>query len=291
MSASSSGTGAVAVGVGVNLTLAVVKTAVGLIGDSQALVADGIESTTDIVGSLIVWSGLRISAKPADDVHPYGHGKAESLAAALASLALLAAAAYIAVESIHQIRVPHEPPAWFTLPVLIATVAVKEALFRFVGNTSTELGSTALHVDAWHHRSDALTSLAVLIGIVVSLFGGYAAADDWAALAACLVIAYNGVTLFRSALSEIMDASVDDPTLDAIRRHAAEVPGVVQIEKMRVRKSGLGLFMDIHVQVDENLSVRQGHNIGGAVKAHLLGGSWKIVDVVVHIEPLEIHGG
>ncbi len=277
----------------VNLVLAAVKIAAGVLGNSYALIADGIESTTDIVSSLIVWSGLRISTKPADEQHPFGHGKAESLAAGIAALGLLAAAAMIAVQSIREILTPHAMPEWFTLPVLLVVIIAKELLFRYVINVGSALESTSLKVDAWHHRSDALTSAAVLIGVSISLAGGprYAAADDWAALVACGVIAFNGATLLRTAVGEIMDATVPAATQTEIRRFAGEVVGVRRIEKMRVRKSGLGLYMDIHVEVDANMSVRDGHEVARRVKAHLLASGLGIVDVLVHIEPWEGEAG
>ncbi len=277
-----------ALGIVVNLVLAAVKIATGLAGNSYALIADGIESTTDVITSLIVWGGLRISASPPDENHPFGHGKAESLAAVIAAFGLLAAAAVIAVQSIHEILEPHKTPAWFTLPVLLGVILTKELLSRYALRVSDELGSTSLQVDAWHHRSDALTSAAVVIGITVALIGGpgYEAADDWAALLACGVIAFNGIFLLRTALREVMDAAVAAELLDRIREVAMQVPGVGAIEKCRVRKSGLGFLMDIHVQVDGNLTVTAGHEIGHRVKDRLLAANLKIQDVVVHIEPL-----
>ncbi|HYT88240.1 MAG TPA: cation diffusion facilitator family transporter [Gemmataceae bacterium] len=277
-----------ALGIVVNLVLAAVKIATGLAGNSYALIGDGIESTTDVITSLIVWGGLRISASPPDENHPFGHGKAESLAAVIAAFGLLAAAAVIAVQSIHEILEPHKTPAWFTLPVLLGVILTKELLSRYALRVSDELGSTSLQVDAWHHRSDALTSAAVVIGITVALIGGpgYEAADDWAALLACGVIAFNGIFLLRTALREVMDAAVAAELLDRIREVAMQVPGVGAIEKCRVRKSGLGFLMDIHVQVDGNLTVTAGHEIGHRVKDRLLAANLKIQDVVVHIEPL-----
>lgn len=277
----------VALSVVVNLSLAVIKVVTGLVGNSYALLADGIESTADIASSLIVWSGLRIAALPPDEQHPYGHGKAESLAGAVAALGLFVAAALIAVQSIREILTPHLAPEWFTLPVLLLVIVTKEVLARFVLRMSRSLDSTSLRVDAWHHHSDALTSAAVLIGIGVALIGGkgYEGADDWAALFASGVIAFNGVILMRAASSEIMDATVSAEVLDAIRNEARDVEGVQAIEKIRVRKSGLGLFMDIHVQVDGEMTVTRGHEVAHRVKDRLVASDLRIQDVVVHIEP------
>ena len=277
----------VSIGIGVNIALAAVKIVTGVAGNSYALVADGIESTGDIVASIIVWSGLRIASRPADDSHPYGHGKAESIAGVLAAVGLLVAAALIAVQSIGEIRSPQHAPAWFTLPVLVAAIAAKIITARLVSRVGRHLSSTSLKVDAWHHLSDALTSAAVFVGIVVALFcgPGYESADDWAALVACGAMVYNGVTLLRAAVAEIMDATVPQDTIDAIRRAAADVEGVAAIEKVRARKSGLGLFTDIHVEVDAEITVRAGHTIAHRVKDRLLASGLKIEDVVVHIEP------
>jgi cation diffusion facilitator family transporter len=280
---------AVILGVMANLSLAVIKVITGVVGNSYALIADGIESTADVVSSLIVWTGLRIAGKPADEDHPYGHGKAESIAGAIAALGLLTAAAIIATQSIREILQPHEAPEWYTLPVLVLVIAIKEFLARRVLKAGDALESTSLRVDAWHHRSDAVTSAAVAIGIAVALWGGpgYESADDWAALLACAVIAINGLILLRFAVREIMDESVPAATQEQIRDIAAAVPGVQAIEKVRVRKSGVGLFMDIHVQVDGQMTVRDSHAIGHRVKDALLESGLRIEDVVVHIEPLE----
>lgn len=289
MSTLEHGMRAVVLGVMANLSLAVIKVITGVVGNSYALIADGIESTADVVSSLIVWMGLRIASQPADEDHPYGHGKAESIAGAIAALGLLTAAAIIAVQSIYEIHTPHHAPEWYTLVVLVVVIGVKEFLARRVLKASDALESTSLKVDAWHHRSDALTSAAVAIGIAVALWGGpgYESADDWAALVACAVIAVNGLILLRFAVREIMDESVPASTQDQIRLVAGAVHGVQAIEKVRVRKSGVGLFMDIHVQVDGQMTVRDSHAIGHRVKDALLASGLRIEDVVVHIEPLD----
>jgi cation diffusion facilitator family transporter len=278
---------AVILGVMANLSLAVIKVVTGVVGNSYALIADGIESTADVVSSLVVWTGLRIASLPADEDHPYGHGKAESIAGVIAALGLLAAAAIIATQSIREILQPHEAPEWYTLVVLIVVIGVKEFLARRVLQASDALESTSLKVDAWHHRSDALTSAAVALGIAVALWGGpgFEAADDWAALVACAVIAINGLILLRFAVREIMDETVSAATQEAIRMVASGVHGVEAIEKVRVRKSGLGLYMDIHVQVDGQMTVHQSHVIAHRVKDALLLSGLRIEDVLVHIEP------
>jgi len=276
-----------AIGIVTNFGLAIIKVVVGVVGNSYALIADGIESTADVVSSFIVWSGLRIASRPPDADHPYGHGKAESIAGVIVAAALLGAAALIAWQSVGEILNPHGAPAWFTLVTLVLVIVVKETLFRFVNKTGDSLDSTALRGDAWHHRSDALTSAAVFVGISVSLIGGkgYESADDWAALFACGIIAFNGIRLLRPALSEVMDAAVEAETQISIRAIAGGVAGVAAIEKCRVRKSGLGLCMDIHVEVDGHMTVSEGHEIAHRVKDALTASELRIADVVVHIEP------
>ena len=275
------------IGAFINAILAAVKIVAGVAGNSGALIADGIESTTDVISSLVVWGGLRISLKPADEDHPYGHGKAEPLAAAAAALALLAAAVVIAVESVKQILTPHSTPSWFTLVVLAGVVAVKLLLSRFVTNVGAAVESTALKTDALHHYSDALTSLAAFIGISIALIGGngYENADDWAALFACLIISYNGFSLLKDAVNELLDVAPSKEYEDKIRRTAQAVEGVFDIEKCRIRKSGLHRLIDIHVEVDGNLAVWQGHEIAHRVKDALLASEHGVADVLVHIEP------
>lgn len=271
----------------INVTLMLVKIGVGLVGNSYALVADGIESASDIFSSLITWAGFQLSLKPADDNHPYGHGKVESLAGMFSGSALFVAAGVIAYNSIHEILTPHHAPAWFTLPVLVVVVIVKEFLSRRVLLASDSLDSNALRGDAWHHRSDAITSGAAAAGIAVALIGGpgYESADDWAALAACVVIVVNGVLIVRRSLHDVLDGNVSADLHHALDGVAAATPGVVSTEKCRVRKSGVDLFVDIHVRVPPDMTVVDGHEISHAVKARLLDANARIKDVLVHIEP------
>ncbi len=273
--------------IAINLVLALIKISTGVIGNSYALVADGIESTTDIFSSLIVFGGLRISTRPPDENHPYGHGKAESLAAMVVAIFLIAAAFLIAVQSIKEIRTPQSSPAWYTLIVLGIIIVIKELLYRRMHQIGASLDSSSLRSDAWHHRSDAITSSAAFIGISIALIGGegYESADDWAALLACSIIFVNGVRLLRPALNEVMDAAPSDAIEARVVETALCVDGVVAIEKCRIRKSGLGYLMDIHVEVNSDLTIREGHDIGHAVKDRLLDSELPISDVIIHIEP------
>jgi cation diffusion facilitator family transporter len=273
--------------IGVSAVLGAIKVIAGVAGHSYALVADGVESLLDIVSSLAVWGSLKISTTDPNKRFPYGYGKVEPLAGLAIAAGLIIVAAVLAVQSIHEIRSPHETPAAYTLIVLVVVVAVKELLFRWLMRTGREIESRAIENDAWHHRSDAITSIAAFIGISISLIGGkgYEAADDWAALAACGVIALNGALLLRSALADVMDAAPSEETLDRIRQIAGSVQGVAAIEDCRARKSGLGWLVDIHVEVDGDMPVREGHRIAHDVKDALLTAGLGVLDTLVHIEP------
>ncbi|KAA3620125.1 MAG: cation transporter [Calditrichaeota bacterium] len=274
-------------GVIANVFLAVIKILSGIIGHSYALIADGIESMLDVFSSIIVFAGLKIAATPADEHHHYGHGKAESLAAMVISFALLAAAVGLAIQSVREITEPHHAPAPFTLAVLVVVILIKELLFRHVDDVGHEIESSAVKADAWHHRSDAITSVAAFIGISVALiFGeGFETADDWAALVACAIIAFNGIRLLRLSIADIMD-EVPSPEIEQnIVKIANETAGVMNLETCRLRKSGFGYFIDMHIEVDEKLSVRDGHEIAHTVKDNLMENYPNILDVMVHVEP------
>lgn len=275
------------VGIAVNAALAMFKILTGVFGNSYALIADGIESTSDIVTSLVIWGGLRVSITPADEQHPYGYGKAEALAGIVAALALLGAAIIIAVQSVREILTPHHLPHWSTLCVLLLVVAIKEKMARWVGKIGSEAESTSLQADAWHHRSDALTSLAAFLGITIGLVGGpgYEPADDWAALMACLVITYSSFRLIRMAVRDLLDVSPPKHFEEQVRAIALGVNGVLAIEKCRIRKSGTAYFIEIHVEVDGLATVQQGHNIGGNVRCVLRNSDLRVADAFVHIEP------
>ena len=278
--------------IGVNVLLMVVKISAGLWGNSYALVADGIESASDIFTSLLTWVGFHLSLKPADDDHPFGHGKIESLAGVFSGLSLLGAAAFIGYHSVLEILTPHHAPSWFTLPVLVGVVAVKEVLSRRMLRAGNDIGSLAIKGDAWHHRSDAITSGAAAIGIAVALIGGegYEKADDIAALLACGVIVMNGGILLRESLHDILDGQVEAGILDKVGRLARAVPGVESIEKVRVRKSGIGLFAELHLRVRATMTVYDGHAISHAVKDAVRESDPRFRDVMIHLEPAEPQG-
>jgi cation diffusion facilitator family transporter len=274
-------------GMVINVVLAAAKITAGVIGHSYVLIADGIESALDVAGSFVIWGGLKVAARPPDATHPYGHGKAEPLAAVVVSLGVLAAALGLAVQSVREIFLPHHAPAPFTLVVLIVVILVKELLYRYVMRMGRGVESTAVQTDAWHHRADALTSIAAFVGISIALIGGEAwqSADAWAALFACAIIGANGLRLLWPALFEIMDTAPRPEIISSIARAAAAVPGVWEVEKCLVRKMGLDFYVDLHIGVDAGISVREGHQIAHAVKAAIKATDSRIADVLVHVEP------
>jgi len=274
-------------GLVINIVLSSAKIVAGLLGNAYVLIADGIESAFDVAGSVIIWSALKFAARPPDATHPYGHGKAEPIAAIIVSVGVLAAALGLAIQSVRELFLPHHAPAPFTLGILIIAVIIKEILYRYVIRFGRDVESTAIQTDAWHHRTDAMTSVAAFIGISVALVGGEAwqSADDWAALFACGLIGANGYRLLRPALFEIMDTAPRGQIVDVVRDAARAVPGVVEIEKLLIRKMGLSFYVDLHVKVNGAISVREGHHIAHAVKHAIQDSDRRIADVLVHIEP------
>ena len=277
----------VVAGLWVNGLLAALKIATGVLGHSFALIADGFESFADVFSSVIVYIGLRYSAKPRDENHPYGHGKAEPLAAAIVGLALVGAGVTIAIQSIREILTPHRLPASFTLVVLAVVVLIKERMFHYSHRVGTDIESTAVKADAWHHRSDAITSALAFIGISTALWlgPGHEAADDWAALLAAGIILYNAYHQIYPALHELSDAAPPPAIAEQVRTVAQSVPGVRDTEKCFVRKMGFEYFVDLHVLVDAELPVREGHRIAHEVKDAILFAYPRITEVLVHIEP------
>lgn len=271
----------------VNVVLAAIKMLAGIVGHSHALVADAVESLADVFSSIVVWRGMVVAEEPADEDHPYGHGKAEPLAAAVVSMMLLVAAAWIMIGAFHGISKPHPAPKAFTLVVLLVVIAVKEGLFRFASRVAASVESGAVASDAWHHRSDAITSFAAAVGISVALIGGegFQSADDWAAIAAACVIAWNGVRLLRPAANELMDRSPNRDVIEQIKKIGEAAPGVARVEKCLVRKMGYQYFVDMHVEVDPQMTVQRSHEIAHDVKDKVRAQVPRVRDVLVHIEP------
>ena len=277
-------------GVGLNVALAAAKFAGGIFGHTYALIADGAESTLDVLTSLLVWAGVRVAGRPPDANHPYGHGKAEPLAALAVAVFIFVMTGWVGLHAVHEIITPHQGPAWWTLVLLAGVIAIKTWFSLRMRAVNVDTDSTALGVEAMHHWSDALTSAAAFIGITIALTGGkgWETADDWAALVACVIIAFNGARMVGKALGDVMDTAVPVLFENEVRALALGVPGVLALDKVRVRKSGLSYLVDIQVRVDGELTVRAGHAIAHEVKDALLASvPHRISDVTVHVEPMK----
>lgn len=276
------------VGALVNALLAGGKLITGIFGNSSALIADAVESLSDVLGSLIVYSGLRWASRPADDTHPYGHGKAEALAGFIVSTMLIIAGVVIAIEAVRDILTPHGPPRAFTLYVLIAVVLIKETMFVVSHQSAKRSNSSAMLADAWHHRSDSITSLAALVGISVALFAPppYVIADEIAALFASGVIIAGAFRVMRSPLAELLDEH-PGALVEQVRSAASGVPGVRDVEKVFARKLGGQYLVDMHLHVDGAMSVRAAHDLSGKVKATIRASVPAVRNVLIHVEPAE----
>ena len=280
---------AAAAGVGINLALGAAKLAGGLYGDSFALVADAVNSFGDVVASAVVLVALVYAQRPADDQHPYGHTRAEAVAGASVAVLVVLSAAWIAAEAVRRLPVVHGPPAPWTLWLAAANVAIKETLFRYKLRVGRASGSQAMIANAWDHRSDALASLAVLAGLSAVLVGGeaWAWADEAAALFVAVAVLWAGAALFRTSASDLLDRQAEPEMLRAVVAEALRVEGVVAVESLRLRKSGLEYFADLHLEVDPGITVTRGHAIGHRTKDRLLERFDRLRDVLVHVEPAE----
>jgi cation diffusion facilitator family transporter len=279
------------IGFAASVLLAALKLLAGLFGKSTALVADSIESLADSLGSLLVWQALKVAARPADEKHPWGYGKAEAVAALLTGTLLVVAAILMTVQSIHEILIPHQPPAAWTLLLLVIVTIVRELLFRCMIHTAAAEASAAATADAWHQRSDAITSAAALIGVSVAVWGpelcglpALVVADEAAAILASGIILLTAWKMAGPALAELLDA--DAPGLaQSLRSNAAQIPHVRCVEKVRVRKSGGGWLAELHLQVDPRMPIQQAHAVGGQVRSHLRNRCNGIHDALIHVEP------
>ncbi len=281
----------VLVGLGVSMALVFVKGSAGIFGNSYALVADALESLSDVIGSFVVWVGVRYASKPPDIEHPYGHGRAETLVTFAVVGILMATAMYILYQSIVNILTPHSLPAPFTLIVLAMVILLKEGMYRYAIHRSRITGSTSLRAEATHHRSDVITSIAAFIGISIALLlgPGYEAADDWAALIVSGVIIVNSYRIFKPAWGEIMDQQNHQNLVQEIKTIATTIEGVIDTEKCYIRKAGVNYMVDLHIEVDGSISVFMGHEIAHKVEHLLKESNMGIIYVSVHVEPYNIN--
>lgn len=280
---------AVLLGLGANITLALVKLVAGVVGHSYALIADAAESAFDLFGTVAVWAGVRMADRDATEAFPFGFGKAEAVSGATVAILLLLASVGIALSAVHEIRTPHFSPAPWTLVVLAVVIVVKELVARRVRGVAQAEGSRALVADAEHHRGDVLTSLAAFVGILVAVMAGpgWESADDWAALLAAGVIAWNGVRLLRGALGDLMDKAAPPALVAQVRAATLAVPDVRGVDKLVMRSSGRGFWVDIHVEADAAMSLHEAHIVSGKVKGAIRAAVPQVRGVLVHMEPHE----
>jgi cation diffusion facilitator family transporter len=273
----------------INAALAVTKLIAGVLGTSYALIADAVESGSDVVSSLIVWGGLRMATRSATEEYPFGFARAEQVAAAIVGLLLIGASIGISIAAVREIRTPHHAPAPFTLIVLVLVILIKEVLYRYVARAGGDIGSRALAADAWHHRSDAITSGAAFIGISIALIKGpgWESADDYAAVVASGIILLNGIRIVRPAVGDLMDRA---PSADLIERVTAIARGVAEVqlvEKVLIRKAGIGFFVDMHVQAAPEMSLQDAHILSGKVKSAIREAEPRVLGALIHMEPFE----
>jgi cation diffusion facilitator family transporter len=273
----------------VNTSLGGAKLMAGIFGHSYALIADACESFGDVIGSSITFYALKKAAEPPDKEHPVGHGRAETLAAMATSIALACVGALIfwqAAETLHQ---PRRSPNPLTLCVLVPVILAKEWMFHWMRSRGRKIGSQAIIADAWHQRSDVVTSIAALSGIIIAWAGGpgWAHADSWAAMVASVWLAGTGFWLLSPVLHELMEGAVDPALLKFISETSAECEGIKGVEKVWVRKLGMRLIVDLHIEVDPDITVQESHRLAHQVKDKLQTELPQVRDVMVHVEPYE----
>lgn len=280
-------------GIGLGLALGVAKFLGGWFGQSSALISDGVHSFADVLTLAVVWGALHFSERPPDPEHPYGHTRVEAVAGSNVALVVIISGLLIIYEAVQALFQPYHEPRVYTLIIAAASAILKDLLYRYQRSVAQTTGSSAIMATAWDHRLDALTSLAVLVGVAVARWGGpgWGVADPVAAIVVALVVIWAGAHLFWQSLQELMDRQAEPELLDAVRKEASNVPGVLGVEKLFVRKSGLEYLVEIHVEVERSLSVHASHAIAHAVKDRLIAQLVTIKNVLVHIEPASAKPG
>ncbi len=276
----------------VNLVLVVVKMAAGIMGRSSALVADALHSLSDLASDLVVLVGYRFGRLPEDDSHPYGHGKVETLATGAVGLILVAAGLSMAGSAVRSLwePTPHGPPGLLALVAAAVSIVVKEGLYRWTARVARETESRLLLANAWHHRSDALSSVAAVAGVAGARWG-WRWADPAAAGVVSLLVAKVGWDLTWQALRDLVDTSVEVSTLERLRCTALAVEGVRGLHGLRARRLGRDVLVDVEIEVDPELNVAQGHEVARAVRRALLAGGKGVRDAMVHVEPVGAREG
>lgn len=274
-------------GIGVNIFLVVLKSVGGLVTGSAALVADAFNSIGDVASSLAVHGGLWLAQQDEDEDHPYGHTKAESIAALSIAILIAFSAIALAIETVRRMNNAPAVPPMLAACIAAISAVIKEVMYWKTSRIGKTVDSRALQAIAWDHRSDALCSGLIAMTLFAAPYLGFAGqyVDPALALFVCVLLIVVGIRLFRQTSLELMDQQADPAMTDAIRDIAEHNREVTQTEKLRVRKSGLEYFVDIHVQVDQNLTVNEGHRIGHDVKDAVMSDFPRVRDVLVHIEP------
>jgi cation diffusion facilitator family transporter len=275
--------------IALNGLIGVLKLAAGLLGHSYALLADAAESFTDVFSSSISLFGLTVAATPADRTHPFGHSRAETLASAAVSLALAAIGGLIFWHAALSLSEPRLAPDPRTLLVLVPVILAKEWMFHRLRARGKATGSVAIVTEAWHQRSDVVTSIAALAGILIAWIGGprWSHADSWAAMVASVWLVGVGLWLLNPTLHELMEGSVDPSLTAFVRQTGLDCPGIRGIDKVWVRKLGMRLIVDLHIEVDPDISVQEGHRLAHDVKSKIQAELPQVLDVMVHVEPYD----
>jgi cation diffusion facilitator family transporter len=270
----------------VDLLLGIVKILVGTTAGSQALIADGVHSLSDLATDFLVIFAAKHSHREADEEHPYGHGRIETVATVILGVALALVAIDICYDALHRMRDPEllAHPGMLALLVALVSVVSKEIIYRYTVRAARRLRSNMLHANAWHSRSDAISSIIVVIGVGGTMYG-FTYLDAIAAAAVGVMIAKIGWDLLWKSLQELIDTSLEEDKVAAIRKAILDVGGVRALHMLRTRRSGSDALVDVHIQVDSGLSVSEGHMIGERVRSRLIGEMDDVSDVTVHIDP------
>ncbi|MFC3419615.1 cation diffusion facilitator family transporter [Salinicoccus hispanicus] len=281
------------IGIGVNLLLAILKTVGGIVGNSRALIADAVHSASDVISSVAVLVGIRAAQKPPDSEHPYGHGKSENVATLIVAILLVIVGFEIIYNAILSVLdgAVESNTSMIALYIIIFSIVVKEALFQYKFRLGTKIKSPALIADAWHHRSDAISSVVALIGIGLSIVGaafgipylGYL--DPVASAVIALIIMYMGYQLAKEAVSMSLEVVLTDEETEAMRKTVIGIDKVRQIDRLIARSHGSYVIIDIKISVDADITVEEGHHIARIVKQTLLGNHEEVKDVNVHVNP------
>ena len=275
------------VGLVINVALSIFKMLAGILGFSYAMIADAIHSISDCLATGIVYVGLRIGEKPADESHPYGHANAETIAAFLVALIILATGVFVGVSAVHLIADKHlETPATIALAAAVASIVTKEGLFRYTLKVGKKNNSPAVITNAWDHRSDAYSSVAALVGILGARLG-VQYLDPVAGLVVSAFIVRISLALLRPNIGILMDEKPRSAVLDQIKATALEVGGVKATNSIKVHRRGSTYTIDMEIAVDSSLTVEQSHEVAGEVKNRLMSEIEHVQDVMVHVNPYQ----